>query len=151
MEDGRVNGVRWLGEDGETHQVEASLGVVLAAGDYANASDLIARFKGDAFQQIEGINPNASGDGHVLAEKAGARLLNMDVTYGPEIRFIPPAEGTFQDLLPTTGWMARCMGWFSNRFPKRWMQPFVKRLVVTWQHPEDALFKAGAIKIVVIF
>lgn len=145
MENGRVKGVRWAGEDGEMHQTEADLGVVLAAGDYANASDLIARFKGDAFQHIEGINPNASGDGHVMAEKAGARLMNMDVTYGPEIRFVPPAEGTFQDLLPTTGWMARCMGWFSNHLPKRWMEPFVKRLVVTWQHPEDALFEAGAI------
>lgn len=145
MESGHVNGVCWKDTEGRVHRAGSRLGVVLAAGDYANAPDLIARFKGNDFQCIEGINPHASGDGHVLAEKAGARLLNMGVTYGPEIRFVPPADGTFQDRLPTTGWMAQWVGWLSNRLPKRWMQPFIKRLVVTWQHPEDALFDAGAI------
>lgn len=145
MDSGHVKGVCWEDSEGRQHRVEARLGVVLAAGDYASAPDLIARFKGDDFQCIDGINPHASGDGHVLAEKAGARLLNMEVTYGPEIRFLSPPAGTFQDWLPTTGWMAQWMGWFSNRLPKRWMEPFIKRLVVTWQHPEDALFDAGAI------
>lgn len=147
MEDGRVVGVHWKGKEDVLHQMHAHRGVVLAAGDYANASSLIARFKGDDFRHIEGINPNASGDGHLLAERTGARLLNMDVTYGPEIRFLPPSKGTFLDHLPTTGWKTRCLGWIAQRLPNTWMEPFAKRLVVTWQHPEDALFEAGAIMV----
>ena len=70
-------------------QFGAQRGVVLAAGDYANASDLIRQHKGDRYAAIEGINDRATGDGQRLAESVGARLVNMDVTYGPEIRFPP--------------------------------------------------------------
>src|SRR5262249_31145244 len=55
--------------------IRAELGVVLAAGDYANARDLIAEFKGESFAAVEGINPNAGGDGHRLSRLAGAQLL----------------------------------------------------------------------------
>ena len=34
----------------------------------------------------------AGGDGHRLVEAAGGQLLNMDVTYGPELRFISRAR-----------------------------------------------------------
>ena len=80
-----------------------------------------------------------------MAEGAGARLLNMDITYGPELRFIAPPGKTFEQLLPSQGLAARLMGRllpFVPQFVIRWR---IKRLLLTWQHPENSLFDAGAV------
>jgi fumarate reductase flavoprotein subunit len=146
IEDGHVKGVQ-AEVDSTIHTFFARCGVVLAAGDYANSSDLIARFKGEQFAHIEGISERATGDGHLLAEKAGAQLVNMDVTYGPELRFVPPKTKTFQQLLPTRGLLARFMGLVVPLMPQFLMSMMIKRLLVTWQHPENALFTEGAILI----
>jgi len=146
MEGSRVVGVS-ARCSGEVRHYDADLGVVLAAGDYANAPDLIARHKGKEFARIEGINPHAEGGGHRLVEQAGGALVNMDVTYGPELRFVAPARPSIQQLLPSRG----PLGWILKRsvplVPDMFLRGFVKRLVVTWQHPEDALFTDGAILI----
>ncbi len=131
----------------EDVRFEAARGVILAAGDYANSPAMIGRFKGEQFTEIEGINPNATGDGHCLAEQAGAKLVNMDVTYGPELRFVAPPSRriSFTQLLPATGLWAKALGRLMPFVPKRIIQSFIKRLLVTWQHPENALFDDGAI------
>ncbi len=131
--------------DGREQSFLAKRGVILAAGDYANAPQIIARFKGSQFTAIEGINPHADGDGHRLAEEAGARLLNMEVTYGPELRFIEPPGDTFAQLLPSQGIAARLMGMALPLVPKFVINAMIKRLLVTWQHPENSLFDNGAI------
>jgi succinate dehydrogenase/fumarate reductase flavoprotein subunit len=150
----RVTGLLWDGPrvtgvfaetDGERTELRAARGVILAAGDYANSAELIARFKGERFAAVEGINPHAEGDGHRLAEQAGAALLNMDVTYGPELRFVPPPHKTWQQRLPTTGPIAWLAGRLVAVVPQRLMTAFIRQLVVTWQHPENALFDDGAI------
>lgn len=142
--DKRVEGVV-VEVGGERKAIKASRGVVLAAGDYANSAKIIARFKGGQYARIEGINPHSGGDGHLLAEHAGARLINMDVTYGPEIRFIAPTKKTFQQLLPTRGPLSRLMGLAVPLIPQFLMSLMIKRLLVTWQHPENSLFDHGAI------
>jgi len=144
--DGRVAGVQ-ANIDGKSRQITATKGVVLAAGDFTNSSQLISRHKGSRFAGIEGINPHATGDGHVLAEKIGAKLVNMDITYGPEIRFIPPPRKPFSQLLPASGPAARIFGLLLPLVPRRIIDAMIKRLLVTWQHPEDALFNDGAILI----
>jgi succinate dehydrogenase/fumarate reductase flavoprotein subunit len=131
--------------DGTTTEFSARRGVVLAAGDYANSPSTIARFKGEQFSSIEGINPDAHGDGHKLAEDAGAHLVNMDVTYGPELRFVPPIKKTFQQLLPASGFGVRLIGRLMRFVPQFAIRAMIRRLLVTWQHPEDALFDSGAI------
>lgn len=148
-DDGSVVGVAVADETvpGEELEFMAKRGVVLAAGDYANCPDTIARFKGGRYASIEGINPDADGDGHRLAEAAGAQLLNMDVTYGPELRFVPPPGKTFQQLLPTSGLGARIMGHLLPFVPQFVMNAMIRRLLVTWQHPENSLFDDGAILI----
>jgi succinate dehydrogenase/fumarate reductase flavoprotein subunit len=133
--------------DGRPRRTLARRGVVLAAGDYAGNADLIGRYKGRAFTAIEGINPHAMGDGHLLAESAGAPLVNMDVTYGPELRFVPPPRKPFTQLLPAGGLSARVMGALLPLVPGFVMNAMIKRLLVTWQHPENALFADGAILI----
>ncbi|MGZ0171833.1 MAG: FAD-dependent oxidoreductase [Planctomycetales bacterium] len=145
--DGAVIGVAIKSDDpGRTEtEFRAKRGVVLAAGDYANCPATIVRFKGDRYASIEGINPDADGDGHRLAEAVGAKLLNMDVTYGPELRFVPPPGRTFQQLLPTSGLGARIMGQLLPFVPQFVINAMIRRLLVTWQHPENSLFDDGAI------
>lgn len=156
MTDAPVTKLTWSNEriagvhakiDGKTVQFTAQNGVVLAAGDYANGSDIIGRFKGDQYSDIEGINPYSEGDGHLLAEEAGAKLINMDITYGPELRFIAPKGKTFQQLLPTKGPLTRVMGITVPLMPSFLMNAMIRRLLVTWQHPENSLFDDGAILI----
>lgn len=140
----RVNGVAARVRDTLRHY-HAKLGVILAAGDYANNSDMIAAHKGDRFATVEGINPHAQGDGHRLVSDVGGQLLNMQITYGPEFRFVPPPGKPFVQLLPSSGWPAAIMGRLLPLVPKRLIHAFVKRLLVTWQHPEDSLFQDGAV------
>ena len=144
LDRGRVVGVSTT-VAGQRRDFRASRGIVLAAGDYANSSELIGRHKGDTYTGIEGINPHANGDGHELARRVGAKLVNMDVTYGPEIRFISPAHKSFVQLLPTSGPIARLMGWLLPVVPRAIIHALIKRLLVTWQHPENSLFDNGAI------
>ena len=144
VRNGRVSGVV-ARLKGRSTVFQATRGVVLAAGDYANSPQMIGQYKGSQFTAIEGINPYATGDGHRLAEQAGAALVNMAITYGPELRFIPPPRKPFTQLLPGSGPVARIMGRMLPLVPRLDHQPMVKRLLVTWQHPENALFEEGAV------
>ena len=146
QESGRIVGVK-VTVDGDTQEFRARCGVVLAAGDYASSSEMIARYKGPEFSDIEGIYPFAHGDGHRLSESVGAKLINMDVTYGPELRFVPPRKLTLLKRLPAGGFMRTLMGKMMPFAPKFIMNAIIKRELVTWQHPEDAIFSAGAIMV----
>ena len=144
LDDGRVTGVEFRQGAG-VRQLRARRGVILATGDYANNPGIIAHHKGEKYRQIEGINPHALGHGHELAEQVGARLVNMDITYGPELRLVAHSSKPFQQWLPASGFASRIMGWLAERMPGWMINRFIKRLLVTWQHPEDALFQDGAI------
>jgi succinate dehydrogenase/fumarate reductase flavoprotein subunit len=146
QKDGRISGVI-AGVAGSHTTYSARLGVVLAAGDYAGSAETIGRFKGKEYSVVEGINPHAQGDGHRLAEQAGAKLLNMEVTYGPELRFVAPTSKrtSFAQLLPAGGLAAKLAGKLLPLVPRTIIHAMVKRLLVTWQHPEDNLFDEGAI------
>ena len=140
----RVAGVRAT-TNGRTMEFYAARGVVLAAGDYASAVDLIERHKGRRFSNVEGINRNATGDGHRLLAQVGGELVNMDVVYGPELRFVPPSRTPFTQLLPVGRLSARIMATIVELLPRWVISRLIKRLLVTWQHPEDRLFQDGAI------
>ncbi len=143
----RVTGVQYCNAAGDQHTLYAKHAVILAAGDYANNPALIKRFKGPGYENIDGINPNATGLGHLLAESVNAKLVNMDITYGPELRFIATARRPFQQWLPVTGPLAKLQNWIASLLPQWVFRKIIKRLLVTWQHPEDALFDHGAILI----
>ncbi|MDD4109023.1 MAG: FAD-dependent oxidoreductase [Prolixibacteraceae bacterium] len=145
LSDGRVTGV--LAEiKGNLVKFEARRGVVLAAGGYTNNTDMITWYKGDdKYNLIEGINPHEKGDGHRLAQAIGAKLVNMELTYRPEIRFVPPSRKPFSQILPSTGGLSRLMGMMLPVIPRTIFNAMIKRLLVTWQHPENSLFDNGAI------
>jgi len=146
VENGRIVGLV-ARIDGRPKRIRTRRGVVLAAGDYANAPDMIGRFRGQEFTAVEGIHPYTTGDGHRLAEQAGARMVNMDITYGPELRFIPPPGKGFEQLLPSKGLGMKLMGMMMPLVPKAVIHRRIKRLLVTWQHPEDSLLDNGAIMV----
>lgn len=144
-ESGRVGGVEVL-RRGRAEQFTARRAVILAAGDYSNNPTLIAEHKGGGFRDVEGINPAATGDGHRLALAIGAQLVNMDVTYGPEFRFISGTDDPFRQYLPAGedvwSWVT---GAIARRLPQWAMNYVIRQILVTWLHPEPALFRDGAI------
>lgn len=145
-ENGQVNGVE-IQQRGHSVRHASKLGVILATGDYANSPEILGRWKGPKFAEIEGINETATGDGHLLAEAAGGQLVNMDVTYGPEIRFVSPPKSRWLSWLPTQGIWPRIAGKLSRIVPGFVERAIIKRLLLTWQHPENSLFDEGAILI----
>ncbi len=144
--DGSIAGVRASHPNGHI-DIRAHKGVILAAGDYSSGDMVKQKHLPANIAAIEGINPNATGDGHLLAETVGADLINMDLIYGPEIRFIAPPRKPFSQLLPTHPLLAKLMAKTTDYLPKSIMRRLIKRLLVTWQHPENALYEQGAILI----
>jgi succinate dehydrogenase/fumarate reductase flavoprotein subunit len=142
---GPVVGVWVERSDGTPLRVRARRGVVLAAGDYSNGAALKAECLPGEVAAVEGVNPSATGDGHRMAREIGAALLNMEIVYGPEIRFVPPPRKPFAQLLPANPLLARLLGRGMDLLPKKLLNRIIQGLLVTWQHPERLLFEKGAI------
>jgi fumarate reductase flavoprotein subunit len=144
-------GARVVGVDaavgGERRRFLARRGVVVAAGDYAADSERIGRYHRDAYRAVEAVNPHATGEGHSLIEQAGGRLVNMDIVYGPELRIPPRARRLFCHLLPKGRWAAAIGAQALARAPQALREAVLRRLEVSWLHPENALFEDGALLI----
>ncbi len=143
---GRVCGVR-CGKDGRDCEFRARGGVVLAAGDFTNSPELKGRFMGPQEARIEGVNLTATGDGQLMAEKLGARILNGDLALGPEIRFIAPARDTLVRLLPPWPALAVFMQWALEHLPQAILRPFLMSFLTTALAPSPTIFEKGAILI----
>ena len=145
-ENGRVCGVI-CGDGGDQREFRARGGVVLAAGDFTNSPELKGRFMGPQEAKIEGVNLTATGDGQLMAEKLGARILNGDLALGPEIRFIAPARDTLVRLLPPWPALALFMQWALEHMPQAILRPFLMSFLTTALAPSPAIFQSGAILI----
>jgi succinate dehydrogenase/fumarate reductase flavoprotein subunit len=144
---GPVTGVEAEGPAGLPVRIECRKAAILAAGDYSNGPAVKELFLPQDVAGIEGINPNSTGDGHLLAREAGADLVNMELIYGPELRFISPPRRPFSQLLPANPLLARLLGPLIRLIPKPIFHRMLKRLLVTWQHPETSLLEDGALLI----
>ena len=145
-EGGRVRGVR-CGTNGGESEFRARGGIVLAAGDFTNSPELKRRFMGPQEARIEGVNLTATGDGQLMAEKLGARILNGDLALGPEIRFVAPARDTLVRLLPPWPALAVFMQWSLEHLPQAILRPFLMSFLTTALAPSPAIFENGAILI----
>lgn len=145
-EGGRVCGVQ-CAEAGAMRAFRARGGVVLAAGDFTNSPELKRRFMGPQEARIEGVNPTATGDGQLMAEKLGARILNGDLALGPEIRFIAPARDTLVRRLPPWPALAVFMQWALEHLPQALLRPFLMSFLTTALAPSPSIFEHGAILI----
>ncbi len=120
-------------------------GVVLASGDYAASAELKARFMSPEAAAVDPINPSNTGDGQSMAMDLGGRVLNGDLTLGPEIRFVPPPQDSFVRRLPPWRWLARFMAWSIDHVPAVLLRPFMMSFVTTHLAADPSLFREGAV------
>ncbi|EEA04071.1 fumarate reductase/succinate dehydrogenase flavoprotein domain protein [Burkholderia sp. H160] len=145
LEDGYVRGVL-AGRDGdETRRIDARGGVILAAGDFTNSPELKARFMGPQEAKVAAVNPGATGDGQLLAERCGAQIVNGDLALGPEIRFIAPAKENFIRRLAPWRSLAALMQWSMRHVPDAILRPFLMKFLTTALAPSLSLFEDGAV------
>ena len=142
--DGRVTGVV-ARIDGARETFRARGGVVLASGDYSASGALKERYMSPAHAKVDPINPASTGDGHALALALGARVVNGDLSLGPELRFVPPARETLVRRLPPHRALARFMAWSMDHMPEALLRPLVMSFLTTWLAPSPRLFAEGAV------
>ncbi len=92
---GRVTGVAYTTADGSHHEVHAPA-VVLASGGYTANRDLHRRFTPDKAEVGLHTNPDATGDGLLMAERLGAKLTHT--------QYMNPLLGGIEDPRKP-GWM----------------------------------------------
>jgi fumarate reductase flavoprotein subunit len=141
---GRVTGVSATADAGRI-EFRARRGVVLAAGDYSSSEDLKGRLADPALAAIEGINRTSTGDGHRLAVELGAEVVNGDVIWGPEIRFVPPPGPKLVARLPPHRGFAKGVRLAMRYLPDAVLRPFLMSFVTTYLAPSHQLFEEGAV------
>ena len=142
--DGGVTGVDYI-VGGERRSCIARRGVVLASGDFAGNRDMRAEhLPGPAVTSIP-CNPRATGDGHRLAREIGAGWRNMDIVFGPHLRFAPSPRPALATRLPDWPWLARLGAAFLMHAPSWMVKPVVAPMMVTWLSPTDRMFREGSV------
>ena len=141
---GRVVGVTCRRGE-RSDRLLASRGVILATGDFSGDASLRARFLHAAASAAIPINPTNTGDGHQLARAAGAALCNMDVIFGPQLRFPRAPRLGLVDRLPAWSWLARLGAFYLTRAPSFLLKPLVTSLLIAHMSPTDRLFREGAV------
>ena len=79
MNDKRVTGVIAKNKDGKYIQFNASKAVILATGDYTNNAAMVKRWCPD-IAEFDKKQFGKTGDGHILAISAGAKIENLGHT-----------------------------------------------------------------------
>lgn len=143
MEGDAVRGVRIARAAGE-ESWDARGGVILASGDFTGSAELKARFMGERAAKVEPVNIHSTGDGQLLAEQLGARILNGDLALGPELRFIAPERENWVRRLPPSPVLAAAMQWAMRSLPQALLRPFLMKFLTTVLAPTPGLFADGA-------
>lgn len=118
--------------------------VVLAGGDYSNASAMKKELAGPAVAEVPGVNPTADGACHALATAIGGEVVNGDLVLGPLLRFVPPPARSLVDRVPPWRLLGSLMKWGLENLPAALIRPFVMQFVTTALGPERSLFANGA-------
>jgi len=119
--------------------------VILAAGDYsASPAWRSAHLSPHAARAIP-INPNSTGDGHRLANQAGAALKRLDGVFGPQLRFSAPNRTSWISKLPQWRWIHQIAALILTKAPPTVLGWLAKPLLVAHMSPADPLFEAGAV------
>jgi fumarate reductase flavoprotein subunit len=141
--DGGVRGVA-AEINGRREEFTARRGVIIAAGDYSNGTELKSRFRPE-LAAIPGVNPTATGDGHRMAEAIGACIVNGEVVYGPSLRFGPPARASLVQRLPASWLLGKVMQAALAALPVSLFRPLVMSFMTASLGPELALLRSGAV------
>jgi len=149
-ERGRVTGVAVRAADADPgapeRRIRARRGVILASGDFSSAAlTFKQRFMSGPLLEIGGINPASTGDGQRMGEEIGAVVVNGDLAWGPEIRFLAPRRPSLIARLPTSRWLARLLLSAMRSLPQAVVRPILLGFVTTFLAPSHRLFECGAI------
>lgn len=141
MEAGRAVGVEIDGE-----LISARRGVVMASGDISAApEEYRSRHLPPAMSGIAAINRTSTGDGQKMGEAVGAEVVNGDIAWGPEIRFVAPPTASFITKLPPITAFARLVKAMMGLLPQSVLRPFLMSFVTTYLAPSHGLFREGGI------
>lgn len=149
-ERGRVTGVATVaataGAGAAADLIHARHGVILASGDFSSAPLAFKqRYMSGPLLEIGGINPSSTGDGQRMGEEIGAVVINGDLAWGPELRFLAPRQPSFIAKLPTSRWFANLLLSAMRSLPQAVVRPFLLGFVTTFLAPSHRLFECGAI------
>ena len=147
-EHGRVIGVEVTETNNNATIYHARRGVILASGDFSSAALAYKqRFMSGPLLAIGGVNPSSTGDGQQMAEKLGGEVINGDLAWGPEIRFLAPSKPNIISKLPTWRVVAKAILLAMQYLPKSLLRPFLMGFVTTYLAPSHRLLQEGAILI----
>lgn len=128
--------------------IEARRAVILASGDYSSADSTLKGVLLPAdLVPIEGINKTSTGDGQRMGREAGSEVLNPDIVWGPELRFLPPERPSAITRIPPLKPFARIVKWAIDVLPQAILRPLLMSFVTTFLAPSHALFREGGILI----
>ncbi len=144
-DNGEVTGVE-VERGGAAETIEATRGVILAAGDYAADPEFKGRFISPAVGATEAVNPTNTGDGHRMALELGARIINQEL-FGGGMRFVRPARPAWQSRLPPSRWLMRAANLALRIAPQSMVRHFLMSFLTTVVVPQRELFHDGAILI----
>jgi len=145
-ENGVIKGIECEGVNGPAIKLYARNGVVLAGGDFSNSRDLKGKYCSADILDADAIVTTSTGDGHRLALKVGAEIINGDLVSGPQIRFVPPPIN-LMSVLPPHKPLALAMRFALNNLPSWILRPFILMFATTILEPQKGLYEAGAILI----
>lgn len=141
---GNVVGLDYSDAKGQ-RRILARRGIVLASGDFSGNREMRAAYLAPAAVAALPLNPDSMGDGHHIAQRAGAALRNMDMVFGPLLRFSRLPKAGLTDRLPEWSWLARLLAQCLTRAPSWMLKPVINSLLITHMSPSDRLFKEGAL------
>ncbi|MBU2089145.1 MAG: FAD-dependent oxidoreductase [Alphaproteobacteria bacterium] len=145
MEAGRAIGVEIDGPVGP-ELISARRGVVLASGDISAApEEYRSRHLPPEMSGIAAINTTSTGDGQKMGEAVGGSVVNGDIAWGPEIRFVAPPTASFITRLPPVTGFARLVKAMMGLLPQSVLRPFLMSFVTTYLAPSHGLFREGGI------
>ena len=150
FEHGRVGGVEVAGADNVSaaQKLHVRRAVILASGDFSSAPLAYKqRFMSGTLLTIGGVNPMSTGDGQQMAEQLGGEVVNGDLAWGPEIRFLAPPKPNIISKLPTWRIVAKAISFAMRYVPQPLLRPFLMGFVTTYLAPSHKLFQEGAILI----
>jgi succinate dehydrogenase/fumarate reductase flavoprotein subunit len=142
----RVVGVETSGSDGAKRSYRCRQAVVLASGDFSSASrEFKERYMTGPLLDVTGVNPLSTGDGHRMAEELGAKVVNGDLAWGPEIRFGAPTKPSIVSQIPPIPLVGSAILLAMKVLPDVLLRPLLMGYATTFLAPSHALFREGAI------
>jgi succinate dehydrogenase/fumarate reductase flavoprotein subunit len=146
VEDGRVKGVEVTDGHGNASHYVARRAIILASGDFSSAEvSFKQRFMSGPLLTVGGINPLSTGEAQRMGEAIGSEIINGDLAWGPEIRFVAPQHPSVISRLPTWRIVAKTILFAIEHVPDSILRPFLMRFVTTFLAPSHTLFREGAI------